>query len=253
MKFRPSVEFLLATAYSFMPSNKHENARWSFLKRETALGLVNGFPSPLPVDVLEMIGGLLFREYISAYNQTMFDHRCSLDTVVDFRKSIYASYVEIDGNKYISNLWNSSNLGSLESWLTDRRRENIGNIQLTAKNGKRAWQSAKQIYDVNSSPKGGLWRFFVAFDHIGIREISIKVPDVFIHAEGVWWVEVPLDEAQTALFKTDVSLLFSRLVVVFTIILFHIPRRKKKKEREMLIIKQIICRASNFALLRIRG
>ncbi|KAG5789807.1 hypothetical protein H9Q69_011136 [Fusarium xylarioides] len=148
--------FLAATDYAFPPPLTEERRRTQYIQQSLTYSLQQAkfWPRELPTEIWAMVAGLLLQDCAALTSQEQVD-RCNSDVAkdiaLDLNRTVYATYVKIDGRSYIKALGNEPR-NSTERQLA---------IQL----------SPPIIQDRNADKD-----MFVAKDHIGIRQIFFVSP-----------------------------------------------------------------------------
>ncbi|RFU24523.1 hypothetical protein B7463_g11814, partial [Scytalidium lignicola] len=160
-----SPKLLAATNYKFRPTNFEELWRKNRITQILAGRLMHApWPKSLPAELWQTIAGFLHQEcaVVTGQEQELEDS-CS-DSVVDLSRDVYASYITIDGIRYIRNLRNStaSEAEQGESLLLDTQI--MRNIQFA----------------------------YILEDHFGIRLVRFVSSNNDRHGSdlsipGLWW------------------------------------------------------------------
>jgi hypothetical protein len=184
----PSPAFLHATGYRFEPMPWQDRQRYHRIKQLLAARLQLVCPA-LPVELRLMVARHLVRPCAVSTIEALWAVRQSFDCCVDTSKSVWASYVHIDGIRYVAALSNEPGL--------DFRR----------------------VLDADRVPRVGT--VYILEDHLGIRQLvfaafgeRVELPS-FGHAkQALWWRALPTYPKQLV-GKSDVS---HRLCMLFILI-----------------------------------
>ncbi len=178
----PSSAFLHATEYSFDPAPSDERRRRD--RSQLLLGKrLCDIYGRLPLELWLQVAGELVRECAISTAQTLWQHRSSADRQVDIELGVWASYVCIDGVRYIADLSNAVDSRSSSAMILHVCKTSEINV----------------VYSLE--------------DHLGIRRLvfasqeDTAKPPSFPGSgkmNGLWWQTIPLRSRKLEA-KSDVS------------------------------------------------
>lgn len=166
--FKPSPlspNFIPATHYDFTPSASDGVRRRRRIRRTLARKLGSGVLAAMPEELCLMVAEHLVRECAITTCQELTSYSGGRDTDVDLTSDVYVTYVSVEGIHYVQSLDN------------EPRKRGGGKVEL--------------LFD--SKRQGAVQKAYVAYDHLGIRDIFLDTPPKdgpppsSPVTRGVWW------------------------------------------------------------------
>ncbi|KAF5020171.1 hypothetical protein F66182_7811 [Fusarium sp. NRRL 66182] len=174
-----TLAFLDATLYSFEPSAREKMRRTRYIRQELSRNLqrTSKWPRELPAELWHMVAGYLLEDCATLTAQEqVYDCDNTGESELDLTRSVFASFVKVDGLYYVKDLHNTAE----------------------ASTGMQTCVLPAATMLANQEKKQADKDLFVAQDHLGIRRfvfVSAKHCEEWCrnppNVPGAWWKHIP--------------------------------------------------------------